>query len=75
MACVVLLLLAFAYRCSNEVKQRCILRMQRFDKRYDWEQRDKHRRLRIFQMQWLDCNQLPRHHGAMAGDRKGFKLG
>ena len=34
MACVKFLLLALAYMCSNEVKQRCILWLFEFNKRY-----------------------------------------
>lgn len=48
--------------------------MQRFDKHCHPGQCDKHRLECILRMQRFDNDQLPRHNGAMASDRKGFKL-
>lgn len=54
MACVKFLLLALAYMCSNEVKQRCILQLQCSEEHYHSRRSHKHRRPRVQELQQSD---------------------
>lgn len=60
MACVKFLLLALAYMCSNEVKQRCILRLFKPNEHHDSERYHEHR---IWGILWLRELNEHRHPG------------